>query len=341
MAMGFNFTILDSENFCLNYVIYVIQCFGCIFSLIPLVFVLHCWLTRPILRTRRTIFTLYLSAIDSVGRLIFFAYYVIRLLTLDNKFTISDYNCNYLAFFLYNASAWPLTSVILLQLHTFFASVACAKYEKWIDRKFCVFTMILSFIFDLIVAVLSQNELHKNMVEKNWYDLIDDCKFEYFSRYSSLHCWKIFIELLIIGVLFLCQCCVVINKQCGRKADLSNPVANSPFHQWETMSKREKIFTISLQICGGFSFLMFIFNYIVFLTQGNSDAERVLTLSITVIAFVGPLEMLWFNVDIRDAFLRNISSKGTQIQRSMKSDRVPFLNCCCGDSDNSEETELI
>lgn len=308
--MASNFiNIEDSQNFTLNYIVYIIQCFGCFFSLVPLIFVLHCWITKPFLRTRRTMFTVYLSIIDSIGRLIYLIYYVIQLLAMDEKYFINDDDCSYLTYFLYNASAWPLSSVILLQLHTFVASVNVEKYERLVGHRICLITMAACFVFDLVVATFGHFHFKDFMAEKKWFSLTQDCKFEFFSRFSLIHSWKIFIQLLAIGLISVSQLIVVIIKRLKKDTDLSNPVANSPFYQWKLMTKSEKFLTVVMQTIGAISFILFIVNYIVFLIKGNSDDERILTLSITFFVFVGPLEMIWFNVDLRDAFLKKLTPK--------------------------------
>lgn len=324
--MGLDFEFYDSENYTLDYAIYVLQCVGCFLVTLPFCFVLHCLICKPNLRCRRTLFTTYLTSIDFIGRSIYFVYYVLRLAILDERIQKIDVDrifCDWLMFFLLNASVWPLTSAIVLQIHALFAASVRSYdiYEKLVSIKVCFLTIALSFLIDLAFCVIGYHEIYDYSGE-NVYK--SGCKFEYYSRFTHWNGWKIVVELVLTGFLATAVIVVRIIKKRRRtvqekkelppdalqkkakQKDEPNPAANSPFHNYHLMNVKEKCLTSLLFSISVVGFLLFIATYVVFLLEGNSQLCRILMLSITIFSFITPVQMIWLNAELRDELLKII-----------------------------------
>uniref|UniRef100_A0A915HGC4 G-protein coupled receptors family 1 profile domain-containing protein n=1 Tax=Romanomermis culicivorax TaxID=13658 RepID=A0A915HGC4_ROMCU len=299
--MAFGLEIYDSESYTLDYIIYILHCIGCVLVLFPFLFVLHCACSKPRLRSRRTIFTIYITSIDFLGRFVYLIYFVLRLLILDGRIDKVDVDhdfCDLLTFGLFNAASWPLTSSILLQLHIFLA--ICLSYDFY-ERIFS-----LAILFDFWFSIPSYGELTPH-AGKYYYS---GCKFEYFSRFSEWNGWKLFAELLIYGFLALGT---LIGRSIKKKVnpepldhnscERPNPAGNSPFHNFHLMSQMRKFVTISTFVLSLVGFFTFIAAYAVFLIEGNTLLCRILTLSVTIFSFITPVQMIFVNSELRDEFL--------------------------------------
>lgn len=318
-------------------VIYIIQAVWCIIVLFPLAFVIRCWIRFEWIRHIRTGFTLYLSGIDCASRLIFLAYYILRLYTIYHdgiwmvetddgsqmvvstlpnchgrdpnwtipgcrffENTISRRHCLTFSLFLYWASTWPVTAVLLLQINALVASVAPATYSRISNVRVCGSVMLAGLCMDIAMGIVAYKELSDTYVYDGEPEIMDACKFEYFSRLSINGSWYILALLLAIGVVALTQLGVsCINRR--RRKNFVNPVANSPVHGWTRMTKNEQRLTTAILVCSIASFILFIIHFIVYLVEGNSVLREVLSITISVFSFFGPVEMMWFNIDLRKA----------------------------------------
>lgn len=213
---------------------------------------------------------------------------------------ISAGNCLTFSLFLYWGSTWPMSSIFVLQVHALVGSIIPAKYERIATVKFAFMTTCVAFAVDTVLGICAYEELKISYVDHGSSDIMDACKFEFFSRLSVINSTYVFILLCVIGIMALVQLIVgCVNDR--RKKKFVNAAANSPFHGWSEMPLRERVLTVSIMTCGIGSFILFLIHFIVYLVQGNSLLRQILNITISVFSFIGPIELMWFNIDIRKA----------------------------------------
>lgn len=88
------------------------------------------------------------------------------------------------------------------------------------------------------------------------------------------------------------------------KRQFENPIINSPFSDWEKMTKTEKGTAIFLAFLSFFVVSIFVSSEIVYLLQGNSELRQILSLSTVFFAIIAPLQIMWLNQDLRHLMIK-------------------------------------
>lgn len=173
----------------------------------------------------------------------------------------------------------------------------CFKIFAWV-------TIAIAHGGDLIVAFFAKFDL-ENLSAGFFYwnpglkpAIEVTCRFDYFSRFSKVHSWYVFVRLIAMGFLLLFEIFVKFVNFCTKKK-FANPIINSPFSDWAKMTKAEKATAVILAISSVLVTSIYVAGEIIYLLQGNSELRQILSLSSVFFAIVAPLQIMWLNQDLR------------------------------------------
>lgn len=314
----------------LTVALYYVKSVFAFFTIPPLIVVLLCYHRFPAIRNRRIFFTIYSCVVDCLSRTLFLCYYSIRIHSV--KHGELDYNCDVFSTVLYFAQALPISSFVQLQLHTLAAAISPEKYSRYVGTVASFVTVSIHHLLDLSIAIATQQQLIGLIPKFGWYDLTYGCKFEFFSRFPPIYSWYLLVQLILIGLTFLS---ILITSLINRRKARSNPVANSPFNNWEGMTKPMRILSISITVITTAMTICYIASEITYLLHANSTEKQILSLSLSVFSVTVPVQIIWLNRDMRIAvfelFGRQQSTK--TVIRSGTLDSLP--------SSNNSTTDLL